>query len=93
LAQGRLSLLLALEVAPTGRATADRTELRVPVPGLGAVWPAIVVGITVFFLVIVASIDLLSVVPANFYGYERSNRSVIVIAALRRRVTGEHKPP
>jgi hypothetical protein len=28
LAQSRLSLLLALEVAPTGRATADRTELR-----------------------------------------------------------------
>src|SRR6266404_1865677 len=26
LAQGRLSLLLALEVAPTGRATADRNE-------------------------------------------------------------------
>ena len=32
-------------------------------------WPAIVVGVTVFFLVIVASIDLLSVVPANVYGY------------------------
>src|SRR5712675_2531564 len=29
LAQGRLSLLLALEVAPTGRATAIETELRV----------------------------------------------------------------
>src|SRR5713226_6975528 len=29
----------------------------------------IVVGVTVFFLVIVASIDLLSVVPANVYGY------------------------
>src|SRR6266478_9240769 len=36
---------------------------------LGAVWPAVVVGVTVFFLVIVASIDLLSVVPANVYGY------------------------
>ena len=40
-----------------------------PGPSLGAVWPAIVVGVTVFFLVIVASIDLLSVVPANVYGY------------------------
>jgi len=31
-------------------------------------WP-VIVGVTVFFLVIVASIDLLSVVPANVYGY------------------------
>jgi hypothetical protein len=37
----------------------------VPVAGLGAVGPAIVGGVTVFFLVIVASIDLLSVAPAN----------------------------
>ena len=43
--------------------------VKVPVPALGTVWPAIVVGVTVFFLVIVASIDLLSVVPANVYGY------------------------
>jgi hypothetical protein len=43
--------------------------VNVPVPGLGAVWSAIVVGVTVFFLVIVASIDLRSVVPANVYGY------------------------
>ena len=43
--------------------------VNIPVPSLGAVWPAIVVGVTVFFLVIVASIDLLSVVPANVYGY------------------------
>lgn len=43
--------------------------VNVPVPSLGAVWPAIVVGITVFFLVIVASIEPLSVVPANVYGY------------------------
>ena len=42
---------------------------KVPVPALGTVWPAIVVGVTVFFLVIVASIDLLSCVPANVYGY------------------------
>ncbi|HEX2790537.1 MAG TPA: DUF1097 domain-containing protein [Steroidobacteraceae bacterium] len=38
-------------------------------PALGVVWPAILVGVTVFFLVIVASIDVLSVVPANVYGY------------------------
>lgn len=42
---------------------------NVPVPALGTVWPAIVVAVTVFFLVIVASIDLLSAVPANVYGY------------------------
>jgi hypothetical protein len=42
---------------------------KVPVPSLGTVWPAIVVGVTVFFLVIVASADLLSCVPANVYGY------------------------
>ncbi len=43
--------------------------VKAPVPALGAVWPAIVVGVTVFFLVIVASIDPLSAVPANVYGY------------------------
>jgi len=43
--------------------------VNVPVPALGGAWPAIVVGVTVFFLVIVASIKLLSVVPANVYGY------------------------
>jgi hypothetical protein len=42
---------------------------NVSLPTLGAAWPAIVVGVTVFLLVIVASIDLLSVVPANVYGY------------------------
>ena len=42
---------------------------KIPVPALGTVWPAIVVGVTVFFLVIVASIDQLSSVPANVYGY------------------------
>jgi len=42
---------------------------RVSLPALGTVWPAIVVGVTVFLLVIVASSDLLSVVPANVYGY------------------------
>ena len=42
---------------------------KIPVPALGTVWPAIVVGVTVFFLVIVASMDQLSCVPANVYGY------------------------
>jgi Protein of unknown function (DUF1097) len=43
--------------------------VNVSVPLPGALWPAIVVGVTVFFLVIVASIDQLSAVPANVYGY------------------------
>ena len=42
---------------------------KVPVPSLGAVWPAIVIGVLVFFLVIVASVDVLSCVPANVYGF------------------------
>ncbi len=43
--------------------------VNVSMASLGVVWPAIVVGVTVFFLVIVASIEPLSVVPANVYGY------------------------
>ena len=43
--------------------------VNVPVAPLGTVWPAIVVGVTVFLLVIVASLEPLSVVPANVYGY------------------------
>ena len=35
----------------------------------GAVGPAIYIAVTVFLLVIVARFDLLSVVPANVYGY------------------------
>lgn len=35
----------------------------------GAVGPAVYIAVTVFLLVIVASINLLSVVPANVYGY------------------------
>ena len=42
-------------------------NVSVPLPS--AIWPGIVVGVTVFFLVIVASVDLLSAVPANVYGY------------------------
>jgi hypothetical protein len=38
---------------------------KVPVPELGTVWPATIVGVTVFY----ASTDLLSCVPANVYGY------------------------
>jgi Protein of unknown function (DUF1097) len=41
----------------------------IPIAGLGVVWPAIVVGVTVFCLVIVASVEPLSAVPANVYGY------------------------
>lgn len=43
--------------------------VNVSIPALGVAWPAAVVGVTVFFLVIVASVDLLSAVPANVYGY------------------------
>jgi len=42
---------------------------NLPPNSLGAVLPAIVVGVTVFFLVIVASIEPLSAVPAQVYGY------------------------
>jgi len=35
----------------------------------GAVGPAVYIAFTVFFLVIVAGISLLSLVPANVYGY------------------------
>jgi hypothetical protein len=43
--------------------------VNVSVAALGTVWPAIVVGVTVFFLVIVANVGLLSAVPANVFGY------------------------
>jgi Protein of unknown function (DUF1097) len=43
--------------------------VNVAVPSLGVLWPALIVGVTVFLLVIVASINALSVVPANVYGY------------------------
>jgi hypothetical protein len=39
------------------------------VGGAGTISIACVVGVTVFFLVIVASIEQLSAVPANVYGY------------------------
>jgi len=39
------------------------------IAGMGLVAIAIVVGVTVFFLVIVAKVDQLSAVPANVYGY------------------------
>ncbi|HSR01994.1 MAG TPA: DUF1097 domain-containing protein [Methylophilaceae bacterium] len=37
--------------------------------GLGALAAPVIIGVTVFLLVIVAGISLLSVVPANVYGY------------------------
>lgn len=40
-----------------------------PMPQLGAIYPAIIVGATVFLLAIVAGIEPLSAVPANVYGY------------------------
>jgi hypothetical protein len=43
--------------------------VNISIAALGVIWPAIVVAVTVFFLVIVASVDKLSVVPANVYGY------------------------
>jgi len=58
--------------------------VNVPVPSLGTVWPALVVAATVFCLVIVASIDLLSIVPANVYGY-----AAIVGYVLSKGATGD----
>lgn len=43
--------------------------VNLPENSMGALLPAIVVGVTVFFLVIVASIEQLSAVPAQVYGY------------------------
>ena len=43
--------------------------VNVSIEALGTVWPAVVVGATVFLLVIVASVEQLSAVPANVYGY------------------------
>lgn len=40
-----------------------------PSGAIGPIWDAIVIGVLVFFLVIVASIDVLSCVPANVYGF------------------------
>src|SRR5260221_13213451 len=61
----------AANISHQPRASPNSTPLasRIEFPTMTTVWPAIVVGVTVFFLVIVASIDLLSVVPANVYGY------------------------
>ena len=43
--------------------------VNVSIAALGVIWPAVVVGVTVFLLVIVASYEPLSAVPANVYGY------------------------
>jgi len=61
---------------------------HIPIPALGAVWPAIVVGVTVFFLVYVASIDPLSSVPANVYGY-----AALVAYTLHEKGTAETGGP
>ncbi|MCZ7597270.1 MAG: DUF1097 domain-containing protein [Gammaproteobacteria bacterium] len=42
---------------------------RLGVAGMGVPAIAIVVGVTVFFLVIIAKVEPLSTVPANVYGY------------------------
>ena len=64
--------------------------VNVPLPDLGVIWPAIVVGVTVFFLVIVASTDLLSVVPANVYGYAACGvRAASAIGRARHRPVTE----
>lgn len=41
----------------------------VPIPALGAVWPAIVVGVTVFLIAFGAHIEWLSTIPATVLGY------------------------
>lgn len=41
----------------------------VPVAALGAVWPAIVVGVTVFLIALGAHVEWLSTIPATVYGY------------------------
>ncbi len=44
--------------------------VNVPVAALGdVVWPAIIIGVTIFFLVIVTNVGLLSAVQANVFGY------------------------
>ena len=60
---------------------------KVPLPSLGTVWPAIVVAVTVFCLVIVSSVDLLSAVPANVYGY-----AALVGYTLSQRASWMHAP-
>lgn len=61
--------------------------VNVPMESLGTVWPALVVGVTVFFLVIVAGCQLLSAVPANVYGY-----AATVAYSLHQPTTAEGGP-
>jgi hypothetical protein len=58
----------------------------------GAIWPAIVVGVSVFFLPIFASADLLSVVPANVYGYAAMAGYTLEGKHLAELTTAEHNP-
>jgi hypothetical protein len=43
--------------------------VSVPMAGLGLIWPAIVVAVTVFILCVAAHVELLNVIPASVYGY------------------------
>jgi len=43
--------------------------VKVPMPGLGAAWPSILVCITAAILVLAAHVKALSAIPAGFYGY------------------------
>ena len=61
--------------------------VNVPMASMGAVFPALVVGVTVFFLVIVAGNQLLSAVPANVYGY-----AATVAYSLHQPTTAEGGP-
>jgi hypothetical protein len=65
---------------------------HVPVSLPGAIWPAIVVGVSVFFLPIFASADLLSVVPANVYGYAAMAGYTLEGKHLAELNTADHNP-
>ena len=65
---------------------------HVPVSLPGAIWPAIVVGVSVFFLPIFASADLLSVVPANVYGYAAMAGYTLEGKHLAELTTADHNP-
>jgi hypothetical protein len=43
--------------------------VSVPMPALGLIWPAIVVGVTVFILCVAAHAELLNSIPASVLGY------------------------
>lgn len=49
---------------------------------LGAVWPAIVVGVTVFLIALGAHIEWLSTIPATVYGYAATFAYMLMANAL-----------